>query len=91
MNQELSNQEIILKNRIDLRITGVKKLESLNSNEFYLETTLGKMIVKGTDLEMKQLDLEREVLVIVGKVHLMEYVNKQKPTKEKSFVAKLFR
>lgn len=91
MNQDLSTQEIILKNRTDLRITGVTKLESLNSNEFYLETVLGKMLVKGTELEMKQLDLEKQILVIVGKVHSMEYLNRQKAEKEKSFLAKLFR
>lgn len=91
INQELTSQEIILKNRSDLQITGVKKLESLNSNEFFLDTTLGKMVVKGTDLEMKHLDLEREILVIVGKVYLMEYINKQKSSKEKGFLAKLFK
>lgn len=91
INQELTSQEILLKNRSDLQITGVKKLESLNSNEFYLDTTLGRMVVKGTDLEMKHLDLEREILVIVGKVYLMEYLNKQKSSKEKGFLAKLFK
>jgi sporulation protein YabP len=91
MNQELTSQEIILKNRTDLQITGVKKLESLNSNEFYLDTTLGKMVVKGTDLEMKHLDLEKEILVIVGKVYLMEYINKQKSEKDKGFLTKLFK
>lgn len=56
----LTDQEIVLKNRTDLHITGVKKLESLNSNEFFFETTLGKMHVRGHELEMKNLDLERK-------------------------------
>lgn len=91
MNQEISNQEIILKNRSDLKITGVKKLESLNHNELYVETVLGRMVVKGSDLEMKHLDLESETLVITGKVYLMEYLNQKKGQSEKGFLAKLFK
>jgi len=91
MNQELTSQEIILKNRNDLQITGVKKLESLNSNEFYIDTVLGKMVVKGVDLEMKHLDLEKEMLVIVGKVSVMEYISKDKTQKQKGFLTKLFK
>jgi len=91
MNQELTSQEIVLKNRNDLRITGVKKIESLNSNEFYLDTTLGKMIVRGTDLEMKNLDIEEGILIIIGKIQLMEYLQKDRPTKSKGFLSKLFK
>jgi sporulation protein YabP len=85
------NQEIVLKNRSDLHITGVKKLESLNSNEFFLETNLGKMQVRGNELEMKNLDLEKEVLVISGKINSIEYLSRQKIEKTKGFLSKLFR
>lgn len=91
MNQEVSSQEIILKNRSDLHITGVKKLESLNTNELFVDTVLGRMVVKGTDLEMKHLDLESETLIITGKVYLMEYLNRQKKEAEKGFLSKLFK
>ena len=91
MNQEVSSQEIILKNRSDLHITGVKKLESLNTNELFVDTVLGRMVVKGTDLEMKHLDLESETLVITGKVYLMEYLIRQKKEAEKGFLSKLFK
>jgi sporulation protein YabP len=91
LSPTFSNQEIILKNRSDLHITGVKKLESLNANEFYLDTVLGKMLVRGNELEMKSLDLDKEVLIIVGKVNSIEFLNKQKAVKEKGFLSKLFR
>lgn len=91
MNHELTSQEIILKNRSDLHISGVKKLESLNQNELFVDTVLGRMTVKGSDLEMKHLDLENQVLIITGKIHLMEYLNRPKSEKEKSFLTKLFK
>jgi sporulation protein YabP len=87
----LSTQEIVLKNRSDLHITGVKKLESLNANEFFLETSLGKMHVRGNELEMKNLDLEKEVLIITGKINSIEYISKQKQEKARGFLSKLFR
>ena len=87
----LANQEIVLKNRTDLHITGVKRLESLNSNEFFLETSLGRMQVRGTELEMKNLDLEKEVLTITGKINSIEYLTKKTQEKAKGFLSKLFR
>ena len=91
MTETLINQEVILKNRSDLQITGVKKIESLNSNEFYLDTTLGKMVVRGTDLEMKHLDIEKEILIIIGQISLMEYLHKGQAKKSKGFLTKLFK
>jgi len=91
VEQELINQEIVLKNRNDLKITGVKKIESLNQNEFFLETSLGKMVVRGSDLEMKHLDIDKEILIIIGKIYLMEYLQKDRQTKSKGFLTKLFK
>lgn len=91
MNQEISSQEIILKNRSELHITGVKKLESLNEQELYVETVLGRMLVRGSSMEMKHLDLTNETLVVTGKVYLIEYLNQKKNQSEKGFLAKLFK
>lgn len=91
MDEILTSQEIILKNRSDLQITGVKKIESLNSNEFYVDTALGKMVVRGSDLEMKHLDIEKEILIIIGQISLMEYLQKGQAKKNKGFLTKLFK
>lgn len=89
---DATKQDIILKNRKDLDITGVKKVYSLDENVFLLETTLGKMKVGGTDLEMVQLDIERGTLIIKGNISLIEYSDNIKTKKDhSSFVAKLFK
>jgi hypothetical protein len=49
------------------------------------------MVVRGTDLEMKHLDIEREILLITGKIHLIEYLSKDQAAKTKGFLAKLFK
>lgn len=91
-NQELEKrQDVVLRNREDMQITGVKKLISLNANEFLVETSLGNMTIKGSNLEMEQLDIDNGTLGIKGNVYLIEYSNKPQKVKEKSFVSKLFK
>lgn len=51
----------------------------------FFETTLGKMHVRGHELEMKNLDLEKEVLTITGKINSIEYLSKQRQEKAKGF------
>lgn len=84
-------QEVVLKGRKDLLITGVKKLESLNEQEFVIYTVLGKMQVKGSGLEMKSLNIDKGDLLITGNVRLIEYVEKVEKQKEKGFLTKLFK
>lgn len=89
---DASKQDLILRNRKDLDITGVKKVFSLDEHQFLLETTLGKMKVGGTDLEMVQLDIEKGILVIKGNISLLEYSDNIKTKKDQSsFISKLFK
>ncbi len=94
--EEFKEQNVVLKNRKTLDITGIKKLESLNPNEFIIQTVLGKMIVKGYELEMQVLDIDNGKLAIVGNIKSIEYLDKDKgnsnyKSKEKGFVSKLFK
>lgn len=89
---ETKGQEITLKDRKKLEITGVKKIDSLNSEEFLVNTTLGILLVRGEDLEMQHLDIERGILWITGMVYAMEYIdNVKKPEKKQSFLGKVFK
>lgn len=96
MNYEVKTdnkaQEITLRDRKKLEITGVKKIDSLNSNEFLVNTTLGILLVRGEDLEMQHLDIERGILWITGLVYGMEYIENTKKTKDKQgFFGKVFK
>jgi len=96
MNYEHKNenisQEIILKDRKKLEISGVKKINSLNSEEFFINTTLGDLLIRGEDLEMLHLDIERGLLWIKGYVSAVEYIENMKIKKDKtSIMGKLFK
>ena len=50
------NHGITLVERKNIVISGVKKIESFDSEEFLMETTLGYLVIKGNELEIIKLD-----------------------------------
>ena len=50
------NHSITLNERKNLVITGVKKIDSFDNEEFLLETNMGYMVIKGKELEIVKLD-----------------------------------
>lgn len=92
MNNELKEQILSLNNRNRLEITGVKKLESLNKTEFFVDTILGLLLVRGENLEMQHLDIEKGVLWIIGNVNSVSYLDEDKTKKkDEGFLKKLFK
>lgn len=87
-----NNHHMLIRDRQSMEITGVKKIESLNSDEFVVETVLGYMTVSGSDLTMKNFDMEKGDLTISGYVTAVEYYDHQtEQEKEKGFLTKLFK
>lgn len=86
------NHELKLDNRKNLSITGISKIDSLNSEEFLIQTTNGLLFVKGENLVMQQLDIDKGNIWIEGKINSLEYINEPKDKKQKTgFVGKLFK
>ena len=57
------NHGLSLAERKNVVVTGVKKIESFDSNEFMIDTTLGFLNIKGEELEIIKLDGREEALV----------------------------
>ena len=92
MNNELKEQILTLNNRKRLEITGVKKLESLNKTEFFVDTILGLLLVRGEDLEMQHLDIEKGILWIIGRISSISYLGEDtNKKKDEGFFKKLFK
>ncbi|GAB3054617.1 sporulation protein YabP [Virgibacillus ainsalahensis] len=79
-----------MNNRKNLEITGVKEVDSFDNEEFLLETVMGYLIVRGQNLQLKNLDVGEGVVTIKGKVYELSYVDEQQE-KAKGFFSKLFR
>mgnify|MGYP003294824322 CR=1 FL=1 len=68
------NHSISLLERKNLVITGVKKIENFDNNQFILETIMGFMIVKGEGLELVKLDTLQGHVTIKGFLCSINYV-----------------
>ena len=83
---------ISIAERKNVLVTGVKKIESFDSEEFLMDTTLGFLSIKGSDLEIIKLDTYQGNVSIKGKVDSMIYTdNINTKNKEESFLGKLFK
>lgn len=88
----VGSHSITINERKNIVITGVKKIDSFDDEEFLLETTMGYIIIKGKDLEIVKLDTYQGNISIKGKINSLNYVeNPNKKDKEDSIIGKLFK
>lgn len=86
------NHGISIAERKNILVTGVKKIESFDNEEFLMDTTLGVLVIKGSELEIIKLDTYQGNVSIKGNVDSLSYVSKDiKKGKEESFISKLFK
>ena len=90
-NKSVQEQDIIMRSRRLLDITGVKQVESFDNEEFLLETVMGFLAVRGQNLQMKNLDVEKGVVSIKGKIMEIIYLDDAHAEKAKGFFSKLFK
>ena len=87
-----SNHNITINERKNIIITGVKKIESFDDEEFLLETNMGYIIIKGAELEIVKLDTYQGNVSIKGKINSLTYMEGAgKKEKEDSVFSKLFK
>ena len=86
------NHGISIAERKNIVISGVKKIESFDNEEFLMDTTLGFLVIKGEELEIIKLDTYQGNVSIKGNVDSLSYAVKGlKKEKEESFLNKLFK
>ncbi len=92
-NMESSfNHGISIAERKNVLVTGVKKIESFDNEEFLMDTTLGFLVIKGSELEIIKLDTYQGNVSIKGTVDSLSYVaHDGKKNKEETFISKLFK
>ena len=78
-------------NRKSIEINGVKEIDSFDNEEFLLETNMGYLIIRGQNLQLKNLNLEDSLVQIKGKVYELTYVDEYQQEKAKGLFGRLFR
>lgn len=82
---------LTLKGREHLTIEGVRNVDSFDRTEVLLETEQGVLLVRGEDLNIKELSLEGSALVITGFFHSLEYQGEGFAKQSKGFFGRLFK
>lgn len=82
---------ITINERKNIVITGVKKITSFNNNEFLLDSNMGFITLKGSDLEIVKLDTFQGNVSIKGTINSFSYSERYKKDKEESVFNKLFK
>ena len=87
------NHVFNLVERKNVSISGVKKIDSFDSEEFLIESVMGMIVLKGEGLELIKLDTREGVVTIKGMVNSLTYVDEitTKKNKENSVIIRLFK
>lgn len=95
MDKDIINvgtHSISINERKNIVVTGVKKIDSFDDEEFLLETSMGYIVIKGSDLEIIKLDTYQGNVSIKGKINSLTYMESaNKKEKEDSIISKLFK
>lgn len=82
---------ITLENRRKLVLTGVIEVLSFDDEKILLNTNLGQLTIKGSELKMNKLDVQNGDVIIVGNISSMVYSGKDVKKEKESLIAKLFK
>lgn len=82
---------IILESRKKLTLSGVVEVISFDEEKIQLNTKLGALTIRGTELKMNKLDVQNGDVMIVGDVWSMVYSGKEIKKDKESIIARLFK
>jgi len=88
---ESINHLVTINDRKTIILSGVKKINSFDENEFFVDSIMGPIIIKGENLELLKLDTFQGNLSIKGKISLLNYLDDNKKVKVDNIMARLFK
>ncbi len=74
---------LFIKDRKTVELTGVKHIESFDSEEFLIETSLGYLNITGKDLVLIKLDNNEQEVSIRGNIDGVAYISSKKSSSPK--------
>lgn len=90
-NIEDSNNHLInVIDRKNIVLTGIKKINAFDEEEFFVDSIMGKIVIKGEKLELIKMDTFQGNLSIKGKIIAINYLE-DKSIKADNIIARLFK
>ena len=85
------NHKIDINERKNIFLTGIKKLNSFDDKEFFVDSIMGSILIKGNNLELVKLDTFQGSLSIKGVIDSISYLDDLKKNKQESLISRLFK
>ncbi|MBP3579610.1 MAG: sporulation protein YabP [Lachnospiraceae bacterium] len=83
--------KVLLQGRKSAELTGVREVVSFDAKEVVLNTTMGALIIRGNDLFVKRLTVEKGEVDLEGQVDSFIYAEKPQKGEGDSLLKRLFR
>ncbi len=90
-NLILGGHELKISDRREIFLTGIKKIDSFDNEEFLMESNMGIILLKGSNLEIIRLDTHDGNVKIKGKIISFTYLDGESKQDKESFLSKLFK
>ncbi|MGI6050180.1 MAG: sporulation protein YabP [Acetivibrionales bacterium] len=90
-NYEQRSQNLVLKDRRRLMISGVRHVESFNEECIVLDTELGILVIRGIAMHINKLNVETSEIDVEGEIGSCEYLDNSGPQRKGGFFSGLFR
>lgn len=84
------SHNISVTDRKEINLTGVLDVKSFDELEVLLETELGMLLIKGKNLAVKTLTLEKGLVRIEGELEAMVYTRQGVKKNKESLAKRLF-
>lgn len=85
-------QNVILENRSKLHLSGVLDVLNFDEEIITVDTELGILLIKGSDLRLNKFNLENNELSVNGEITSMAYDDKNSSSKKgESLLTKIFK
>lgn len=85
------NHKIDINERKNIFLTGIKKINSFDEKEFFVDSIMGSILIKGNNLELIKLDTFQGSLSIKGTINSINYLDDIKKNKQESVISRLFK
>ena len=90
-NKIVIPHKLQLDNRKNGTMTGVTDVKSFDDKEISLETRSGSLTIRGSELSISRLHLEKGEIDLEGKVDSLTYLSKNTDKKEEPLFKRMFR
>jgi len=85
------NHKISINERKNILLSGIKKINNFDENEFFVDSIMGPIIIKGNNLELLKLDTFQGNLSIKGKISSVIYLDDNKKSSADNILKRLFK